>query len=328
MERPRRRLGRLRVDRAAVHLGLPRPRRRLPCLGAVARGGEPARELAHARAREPPQGLPRRPGRAGRAHRGRAGGHDARPHPAAVAVIGGQARRRCRWGGGRARGAAGRPRRAHPGAPGPGRCRHPALPVRRRGAGEISVICIDGVVTHAVHKLPAAGEFRIHDHWGGTAELVDPEPAVVDIAGDAGHAAQHAALRPRRRPVRRRGPMSASSSSSSPTCTSRWPPRRPTGWPARSSAGRRSAADGSAARRRVLVPRHGARQAARYLRPMPPPSEPRLLVLHGLQLKGTAAATALAETIDLPVADVEGELRALLPRGWWSSARRRPQDGA
>ena len=47
--------------------------------------------------------------------------------------------------------------------------------------GEVSVICIDGVMTHAVHKLPAPGEFRIHDHWGGTAELVDPEPAVVEI---------------------------------------------------------------------------------------------------------------------------------------------------
>ncbi len=46
--------------------------------------------------------------------------------------------------------------------------------------GEVSVIWIDGVMTHAVHKLPAAGEFRIHDHWGGTAELVDPEPAVVE----------------------------------------------------------------------------------------------------------------------------------------------------
>jgi hypothetical protein len=48
---------------------------------------------------------------------------------------------------------------------------------------------------------------------------------------------------------------------------------------------------------------------------MPPPSEPRLLVLHGLQLKGTAAAPALAETIDLPVADAEGELRALAAEG-------------
>ncbi len=48
--------------------------------------------------------------------------------------------------------------------------------------GEISVISIGRVMTHAVQKLPAAGEFRIHDHWGGTAELVEPEPAVVELA--------------------------------------------------------------------------------------------------------------------------------------------------
>ena len=48
--------------------------------------------------------------------------------------------------------------------------------------GEISVISIGRVMTHAVQKLPAAGEFRIHDHFGGTAELVEPEPAVVELA--------------------------------------------------------------------------------------------------------------------------------------------------
>ena len=50
---------------------------------------------------------------------------------------------------------------------------------------------------------------------------------------------------------------------------------------------------------------------------MPPPSDPRLLVLHGLQLKGHAMAAALAETIDLPLADVERELRG--------AGRRRPR---
>ena len=47
--------------------------------------------------------------------------------------------------------------------------------------GEISVVCIGGQPTHAVHKLPAAGEFRIHDHWGGTAELVEPDAAVLEV---------------------------------------------------------------------------------------------------------------------------------------------------
>lgn len=48
--------------------------------------------------------------------------------------------------------------------------------------GEISVICIGGEPTHAVLKRPAPGEFRIHDHWGGTAEVVEPEPEVLDLA--------------------------------------------------------------------------------------------------------------------------------------------------
>lgn len=48
--------------------------------------------------------------------------------------------------------------------------------------GEVSVVCIGGRTTHAVHKLPAAGEFRIHDHWGGTAELVEPGPEELAVA--------------------------------------------------------------------------------------------------------------------------------------------------
>jgi hypothetical protein len=48
---------------------------------------------------------------------------------------------------------------------------------------------------------------------------------------------------------------------------------------------------------------------------MPPPSDPRLLVLHGLQLKGNAPGPALADTVDLPAADVERELRALAADG-------------
>jgi glutathione synthase/RimK-type ligase-like ATP-grasp enzyme len=47
--------------------------------------------------------------------------------------------------------------------------------------GEISVISIGGQLTHAVRKLPAAGEFRIHDHWGGTVEMVEPDAHVVEV---------------------------------------------------------------------------------------------------------------------------------------------------
>jgi glutathione synthase/RimK-type ligase-like ATP-grasp enzyme len=40
--------------------------------------------------------------------------------------------------------------------------------------GETSVVYIGGEPTHAVRKLPAAGEFRIHEHWGGSDEPVTP----------------------------------------------------------------------------------------------------------------------------------------------------------
>lgn len=51
--------------------------------------------------------------------------------------------------------------------------------VERRG--EVSVICIGGEPTHAVLKRPAPGEFRIHDHWGGSTEVVEPDADVLDL---------------------------------------------------------------------------------------------------------------------------------------------------
>ncbi|HET6952750.1 MAG TPA: hypothetical protein VFI47_20380 [Acidimicrobiales bacterium] len=48
--------------------------------------------------------------------------------------------------------------------------------------GETSVVCIGGEPTHAVHKLPAEGEFRIHEHWGGRSEPVDLSPDDVAVA--------------------------------------------------------------------------------------------------------------------------------------------------
>jgi glutathione synthase/RimK-type ligase-like ATP-grasp enzyme len=57
----------------------------------------------------------------------------------------------------------------------------PYLPaVERRG--ELSVVCVGGEPTHAVRKLPAGGEFRIHEHWGGTAELVEPSADELAVA--------------------------------------------------------------------------------------------------------------------------------------------------
>lgn len=49
-------------------------------------------------------------------------------------------------------------------------------------AGEVSVVCIEGRPTHAVRKLPAAGDFRIHDHWGGSVEPTRLTPALADVA--------------------------------------------------------------------------------------------------------------------------------------------------
>ena len=59
--------------------------------------------------------------------------------------------------------------------------------------GEVSVICISGRPTHAVRKLPADGEFRIHDHWGGRADLVEADAETLGVT--------HAALATLRSPT-------------------------------------------------------------------------------------------------------------------------------
>jgi glutathione synthase/RimK-type ligase-like ATP-grasp enzyme len=42
--------------------------------------------------------------------------------------------------------------------------------------GETSVVCIAGQPTHTVRKLPAEGDFRADELWGGSVELVDHDP--------------------------------------------------------------------------------------------------------------------------------------------------------
>ena len=44
--------------------------------------------------------------------------------------------------------------------------------------GEISFIYIDSAYSHAVRKRPAAGDFRVQQEHGGSAELIDP-PALL-----------------------------------------------------------------------------------------------------------------------------------------------------
>jgi glutathione synthase/RimK-type ligase-like ATP-grasp enzyme len=62
--------------------------------------------------------------------------------------------------------------------------------------GEWSLIFIDGEYSHAVLKRPAAGDYRVQDDFGGTAELMEPPVAVLE-----GSAAALAAANTRRAPV-------------------------------------------------------------------------------------------------------------------------------
>src|SRR5205823_3930739 len=48
--------------------------------------------------------------------------------------------------------------------------------------GEMSAVLFDGRFSHALRKRPAAGEYRVQEHRGGTTELVDPGAAVVELA--------------------------------------------------------------------------------------------------------------------------------------------------
>jgi glutathione synthase/RimK-type ligase-like ATP-grasp enzyme len=53
------------------------------------------------------------------------------------------------------------------------------------GAGETSLVFIDGAFSHAVRKRPAAGDFRVHDDYGGSVAAVEPagaERAVAEAA--------------------------------------------------------------------------------------------------------------------------------------------------
>lgn len=48
--------------------------------------------------------------------------------------------------------------------------------------GEISVVLFDGHFSHALRKQPAAGDYRVQEHHGGTTELVEPSPGLVELA--------------------------------------------------------------------------------------------------------------------------------------------------
>lgn len=47
--------------------------------------------------------------------------------------------------------------------------------------GELSLIYIDGDLSHAVRKRPAPGDFRVQSIWGGTVEPTKPDSASIEI---------------------------------------------------------------------------------------------------------------------------------------------------
>jgi glutathione synthase/RimK-type ligase-like ATP-grasp enzyme len=51
--------------------------------------------------------------------------------------------------------------------------------------GEISVVFIGGAVSHAVRKLPREGDFRSQEEHGATVSRIEPDGAIVDVAGRA-----------------------------------------------------------------------------------------------------------------------------------------------
>jgi glutathione synthase/RimK-type ligase-like ATP-grasp enzyme len=48
--------------------------------------------------------------------------------------------------------------------------------------GELSVVVIDGEVTHAVRKRPATGDFRVQEEFGGWAVAETPDAEVAALA--------------------------------------------------------------------------------------------------------------------------------------------------
>jgi glutathione synthase/RimK-type ligase-like ATP-grasp enzyme len=51
--------------------------------------------------------------------------------------------------------------------------------------GELSLIYVNGGLTHAVRKRAAPGDFRVQSIWGGTVERAEPSSADEEIAEQA-----------------------------------------------------------------------------------------------------------------------------------------------
>ncbi|GAA1920973.1 ATP-grasp domain-containing protein [Nocardioides marmoribigeumensis] len=48
--------------------------------------------------------------------------------------------------------------------------------------GETSVLFARDRVSHAVRKVPAAGDYRVHEEYGGVNTVVEPDPAELEVA--------------------------------------------------------------------------------------------------------------------------------------------------
>jgi glutathione synthase/RimK-type ligase-like ATP-grasp enzyme len=48
--------------------------------------------------------------------------------------------------------------------------------------GEVSVVLVEGRMTHCVRKTAAPGDYRIQEHWGGTTEPIEPAAGFVQLA--------------------------------------------------------------------------------------------------------------------------------------------------
>ena len=57
----------------------------------------------------------------------------------------------------------------------------PFMP-RITSEGEVTLVLVEGEVTHGVRKLPKAGDFRVQDDFGGTVHPHDPTPEEVEVA--------------------------------------------------------------------------------------------------------------------------------------------------
>lgn len=51
--------------------------------------------------------------------------------------------------------------------------------------GEISLVMINGIYSHAVLKIAKTGDFRVQDDFGGTVHTYEPTPGEIDLAVQA-----------------------------------------------------------------------------------------------------------------------------------------------